>query len=192
MSDTGKETIEKKEEWKCPECQMIVRAKNKLSLKSGRYYHNKYKCKKSAEKSKTEESRPTIDPVIFQLQEKVNQIDKLSKKIDDFSMIVMGVYASIFNSNLNGARQCLMRDYTFYQKLKNEFLEEHKEDIKNLLETKEKTLEQKKQRYETYKHRLERYYFEKNRLARELGYVDENGNPYDDVEKPDGLITDIY
>lgn len=170
--------------WKCDKCNELIKAKNSIAMKSARYYHRRMKCNPTANKQpeKTEEPKPTqtIDPTILKLQEKANQIDMLSKKIDDFSMIVMGVYASIFNSNIQGARQALLKDYTFFNKLKDNFIDEHKEQLKELKEKREKEIEEKKRKYENYKFRLEKYEFEKNRLARELGYIEDEEEQIED------------
>lgn len=160
------ENSEKPEHWDCPNCKETVRAKNKMSLRSAKYYHRKVKC---SEKTKVPETPPAPSP----LEEKIKEIDEKLKTIDDYCMIVLGLYSSVFNTSRGATKQNLLKDYTFYHKLRDAFLETHKEDIKKMQENKEKTKEEKERRYISYVERLERYQYEKEQLIKELGYTPE-------------------
>lgn len=169
-----KQKKDKPEKWTCPDCKQVVAAKNELALKSGKYYHKKVKCPNS--KNKQAEIKKADD---------TSKESELEKKINDIYMITLGLYASIFNSNLKGIRNHLMKDYSLFYKLRDEFIEQNKDKLRAIAEQKEKTLEQKREEYERHKQRIETFYFERSCLARELGYVDEDGNIIDDLELDD-------
>lgn len=135
---------------KCPRCGDEIWGSSPASLRSQRYYHNKKKCKKPKEEIIT----PFIVEKFEKLETRINVLEQEMKKVDDFATLVLGVYTSVFNTSSGTTRDELMKDYTFYQRLKAGFIEAHKEEIEENEKRKEE--ERKKREEEEAKKKQEK------------------------------------